>query len=55
MSTLATYFGLGQQKHRSLADVRMNLEVLKHCATILFLVRDTQPPKTSVSVTPNEL
>ncbi|XXG74974.1 hypothetical protein AAC387_Pa07g3571 [Persea americana] len=37
MSTLATYFGLGQQKHRSLADVRMNLEVLKHCATILFL------------------
>ncbi|KAH7851868.1 hypothetical protein Vadar_017583 [Vaccinium darrowii] len=38
MATLATYFGLGQQKHRSLDDVRMNLEVLKHCATVLFLV-----------------
>ncbi|KAJ4837058.1 hypothetical protein Tsubulata_038323 [Turnera subulata] len=38
MATLAAYFGLGQQKHRSLDDVRMNLEVLKHCATVLFLV-----------------
>ncbi|KAH9718570.1 protein NEN4 [Citrus sinensis] len=38
MATLASYFGLGQQKHRSLDDVRMNLEVLKHCATVLFLV-----------------
>ncbi|OVA07000.1 Exonuclease [Macleaya cordata] len=37
MATLAAYFGLGQQKHRSLDDVRMNLEVLKHCATVLFL------------------
>ncbi|CAM8947172.1 unnamed protein product [Rhodiola kirilowii] len=37
MATLATYFNLGQQKHRSLDDVRMNLEVLKHCATVLFL------------------
>ncbi|KAF6175727.1 hypothetical protein GIB67_022729 [Kingdonia uniflora] len=37
MATLASYFGLGQQKHRSLADVRMNLEVLKSCATVLFL------------------
>ncbi|KAM6563770.1 hypothetical protein CsatB_023768 [Cannabis sativa] len=37
MATLADYFGLGQQKHRSLDDVRMNLEVLKHCATVLFL------------------
>lgn len=37
MATLASYFGLGQQKHRSLEDVRMNLEVLKHCATVLFL------------------
>ncbi|XP_050204967.1 protein NEN4 [Mercurialis annua] len=37
MATLADYFGLGQQKHRSLEDVRMNLEVLKHCATVLFL------------------
>ncbi|KAJ6840034.1 protein NEN1-like [Iris pallida] len=37
MATLATYFGLGQQKHRSLDDVRMNLEVVKSCATVLFL------------------
>nr|XP_043630885.1 protein NEN4 [Erigeron canadensis] len=37
MASLATYFGLGEQKHRSLDDVRMNLEVLKNCATVLFL------------------
>lgn len=37
MATLANYFGLGQQKHRSLDDVRMNLEVLKSCATVLLL------------------
>ncbi|CAN4086313.1 unnamed protein product [Withania somnifera] len=37
MASLATYFGLGQQTHRSLDDVRMNLEVLKYCATVLFL------------------
>ncbi|XP_065874408.1 protein NEN4 isoform X2 [Euphorbia lathyris] len=37
MASLASYFGLGQQRHRSLDDVRMNLEVLKHCATVLFL------------------
>ncbi|KAF5730166.1 hypothetical protein HS088_TW20G00538 [Tripterygium wilfordii] len=37
MATLAAYFGLGQQTHRSLGDVRMNLEVLKYCATVLFL------------------
>ncbi|KAD6453761.1 hypothetical protein E3N88_08467 [Mikania micrantha] len=37
MASLAKYFGLGEQKHRSLDDVRMNLEVLKHCATVLFL------------------
>ncbi|KAF2311269.1 hypothetical protein GH714_021317 [Hevea brasiliensis] len=38
MASLATYFGLGKQTHRSLDDVRMNLEVLKYCATVLFLV-----------------
>ncbi|CAB4281046.1 unnamed protein product [Prunus armeniaca] len=37
MDTLANYFGLGRQEHRSLADVRLNLEVLKNCATVLFL------------------
>eukprot|EP01018_Ginkgo_biloba_P037876 Gb_18565 [translate_table: standard] len=37
MATLANYFELGKQKHRSLDDVRMNLEVLKYCATVLFL------------------
>jgi len=37
MATLATYFGLGNQTHRSLDDVRMNFEVLKYCATVLFL------------------
>ncbi|XP_019200015.1 PREDICTED: protein NEN1-like [Ipomoea nil] len=37
MASLATYFGLGQQKHRSLDDVRMNLEVLKYCSTVLLL------------------
>lgn len=37
MATLASYFGLGQQKHRSLDDVRMNLEVVKYCAAVLFL------------------
>ncbi|KAH6760184.1 Polynucleotidyl transferase [Perilla frutescens var. hirtella] len=43
MATLATYFGLGQQKHRSLDDVRMNLEVMKHCATVLFLESSLPP------------
>ncbi|KAG8043179.1 hypothetical protein GUJ93_ZPchr0592g29118 [Zizania palustris] len=37
MASLASYFGLGKQRHRSLDDVRMNLEVLKYCATVLFL------------------
>ncbi|XP_020575696.1 protein NEN1-like [Phalaenopsis equestris] len=37
MATLANYFCLGPQKHRSLDDVRLNLEVLKYCAAVLFL------------------
>ncbi|KAI9117584.1 hypothetical protein K1719_011750 [Acacia pycnantha] len=37
MASLARYFGLGQQTHRSLDDVRMNLEIVKRCATIMFL------------------
>uniref|UniRef100_A0A0D9XJK3 Exonuclease domain-containing protein n=1 Tax=Leersia perrieri TaxID=77586 RepID=A0A0D9XJK3_9ORYZ len=37
MASLADYFGLGHQIHRSLVDVRMNIDVLKCCATVLFL------------------
>ncbi|CAN1137931.1 Protein NEN1 [Linum perenne] len=40
MASLATYFRLGKQTHRSLDDVRMNIEVVKCCATILFLEAD---------------
>ncbi|XP_019166999.1 PREDICTED: protein NEN1-like [Ipomoea nil] len=52
MATLATYFGLGEQTHRSLDDVRMNFEVLKCCATVLFLessLLDNSPENTWVS------
>uniref|UniRef100_A0A2N9GLT8 Exonuclease domain-containing protein n=1 Tax=Fagus sylvatica TaxID=28930 RepID=A0A2N9GLT8_FAGSY len=38
MDTLANYFKLGKQKHRSLADVRLNLEVFQYCATVLLWV-----------------
>ncbi|CDY53777.1 BnaC03g73140D [Brassica napus] len=38
MSSLARYFGLGDQTHRSLDDARMTLEVLKSCATVSLLV-----------------
>ncbi|KAM7475649.1 hypothetical protein LguiB_022892 [Lonicera macranthoides] len=37
MASIATYFGLRKQTHRSLDDVRLNLEILKYCATVLFL------------------
>ncbi|KAK4750441.1 hypothetical protein SAY87_003923 [Trapa incisa] len=37
MASIANYFGLGQQTHRSLDDVRMNIKVVKYCATVLFL------------------
>ncbi|GLJ51108.1 hypothetical protein SUGI_1088050 [Cryptomeria japonica] len=47
MATLAEYFGLGIQKHRSLDDVRMNLEVVKYCATVLFL-EEAQTSSTPV-------
>lgn len=52
MATLASYFGIGKQTHRSLDDVRMNLEVLKYCATVLFLessLPDVLMPDISVS------
>ncbi|KAL4633629.1 hypothetical protein ACB092_04G136200 [Castanea dentata] len=48
MDTLATYFGLREQTHRSLDDVRMNLEVLKHCATVMLL-------ESSIRITAEEV
>lgn len=54
MASLATYFGLGEQTHRSLDDVRMNFEVLKHCATVLFLESSLPDVLTNNSwVSPN--
>ncbi|KAJ4883313.1 Protein NEN1 [Raphanus sativus] len=52
MATLATYFGLGKQTHRSLDDVRMNLEVLKYCATVLFLESSLPDVLVDKSVSP---
>ncbi|KAJ6411588.1 hypothetical protein OIU84_008215 [Salix udensis] len=52
MASLATYLGLGKQTHRSLDDVKMNIEVLKYCATVLFLessLPDTFPENHWVS------
>ncbi|GAQ79758.1 Polynucleotidyl transferase [Klebsormidium nitens] len=37
MARLGEYCGLGKQEHRSLEDCRMNIEILKHCAAMLFL------------------
>ncbi|KAJ3673821.1 hypothetical protein LUZ60_005813 [Juncus effusus] len=37
MASLANYFSLGRQSHRSLDDVKMNISVVKNCATVLFL------------------
>ncbi|KAH9545453.1 hypothetical protein CY35_12G048900 [Sphagnum magellanicum] len=37
MASLASYCGLGEQAHRSLEDVQMNIQILKSCATMLFL------------------
>ncbi len=37
LNTLGSYFGLGQERHRSLEDIKMNIEVLKSCSMILFL------------------
>eukprot|EP00470_Lotharella_oceanica_P001483 CAMPEP_0170173370 /NCGR_PEP_ID=MMETSP0040_2-20121228/6645_1 /TAXON_ID=641309 /ORGANISM="Lotharella oceanica, Strain CCMP622" /LENGTH=273 /DNA_ID=CAMNT_0010414523 /DNA_START=83 /DNA_END=901 /DNA_ORIENTATION=- len=37
MATLGHYFGLGAERHRALEDARMNIEVLKSCATVILL------------------
>ncbi|KAI9117186.1 hypothetical protein K1719_011352 [Acacia pycnantha] len=36
-SDVVLYDILGQQAHRSLDDVRMDLEIIKNCAAVLFL------------------
>ncbi|CAH2044033.1 unnamed protein product [Thlaspi arvense] len=51
MASLAAYFGLGNQTHRSLDDVRMNFEVLKYCATVLLLESSLPDELTETSVT----
>ncbi|KAJ8574158.1 hypothetical protein K7X08_025963 [Anisodus acutangulus] len=56
VGSLAAYFKLGEQVHRSLDNVRMNLEVVKHCGTILFLESmfpDVLPQSSWIS--PNEV
>ncbi|CAN6294386.1 unnamed protein product [Urochloa humidicola] len=42
LASLANYFGLGRQRHRSLDDIRMNIDVLKYCAAVLLL--EASPP-----------
>lgn len=37
LADMGHYFGLGQEQHRSIADVRMNIEVFKDVALTLFL------------------
>ncbi|XP_076922901.1 protein NEN2-like [Bidens hawaiensis] len=48
MATIAAHFGLGQQSHRSLDDVRLNFEVVKCCATVLFLESSQQNPENNL-------
>ncbi len=37
LDSLGSYFGLGKERHRSLEDIKMNIEILKYCSTIMFL------------------
>lgn len=37
LDSLGSYFGLGKERHRSLEDIKMNIEILKSCSTIMFL------------------
>jgi DNA polymerase III epsilon subunit-like protein len=41
LATLGRYFCLGEEKHRSIADCRMTLDVLRNCALTLFLESKT--------------
>lgn len=42
LATLGDYFGLGEEKHRSIEDCRMNIEVLKKCSMTLFLEENAE-------------
>ncbi|XP_016442194.1 protein NEN4 isoform X1 [Nicotiana tabacum] len=55
LSTLAAYFRFEEQPHRCLPDVRMNLEVLKHCGTVLFLESIFPEVLQSSWISPNEV
>ncbi|GJP30568.1 hypothetical protein CLOM_g3818 [Closterium sp. NIES-68] len=50
MASLGAYCGLGQQVHRAMEDVRMNIDVFKQCSAMLLLemCHPTlfQPPST---------
>ncbi|KAI6673206.1 hypothetical protein NL676_001112 [Syzygium grande] len=41
MATLAEYFDLGKQTHRSLDDVRLNLRLFLHCAAVFSLTESS--------------
>jgi len=43
LATLGDYFGLGQEEHRAMSDVRMNIEVMKRCSFMMFLNRHIAP------------
>ncbi|PPR92285.1 hypothetical protein GOBAR_AA28389 [Gossypium barbadense] len=51
MATLANYFEIGVQ---SLDDVRMNLEVVKYCATVLFLGSPISPSSDDGQSSPEQ-
>ncbi|XP_030466711.1 protein NEN1-like [Syzygium oleosum] len=41
MATLAEYFDLGKQTHRTLDDVRLNLRLFLHCAAVFYLTESS--------------
>jgi DNA polymerase III epsilon subunit-like protein len=55
LASLGSYFGLGKERHRAIEDIRMNIEVVKMCSTILFLEENTgyssvEIPKEKIAV-----